>query len=139
MSLDVLNARLERLEQENRRLKKWGGIAAASLGLLGLFGFAAPVVCDIVSGERLVVRDEMGRQRFGLDAYHTQAPAISLHDASGRARARLAIDEKGDLTMSFFDERGGAKASYLFAADGSPKAEEPKTGDKKPDPSVAMR
>lgn len=139
MSLEVLNARLERLEKENRRLKKWGAIAASSLGVIALFGFAAPVVCDIVSGERLVVRDEMGRQRFGVDAYRTQAPTISLHDANGRARARIGVDEKGDLTMSFFDEKGGAKASYLFAADGAPKAEEPKTGEKKSDPSVAMR
>jgi hypothetical protein len=141
MSFEVqrLNDRLDRLEKENRRLKKWGGIAVAALGCLGLFGFAAPVVCDIVTGERLVIRDNSGRQRAGIDAYHTEAPGLTLHDASGRQRAKLGLDEKGDVSLSFFDEKGGAKASYLFAADGAPKAEPVKTGDKpvKADPSVA--
>lgn len=136
---NVLNDRLARLEHENRRLKKWGGIAIAALGTLGLFSFAAPVVCDIVTGERLVIRDNSGRTRFDLDAYHNDAPGLTLHDTAGRVRAKLGLDDKGDVTLSFVDEKGGAKASYLFAANGAPKADEAKTGDKpvKSDPSMA--
>ncbi len=137
MSFEVqsVNDRLERLEKENRRLKKWGGIAAGAFVALGLFGFAGPVVCDIVTGERLVIRDGAGRQRAGFDAYHNEAPGLTLHDANGRQRAKLSLDAKGDVSLSFTDEKGGAKASYLFAADGAPKTEPVKTGDKK-DPSV---
>lgn len=140
IELQGLTDRLERLEKENRRLKKWGGIAAAALGCLGLFGFAAPVVCDIVTGERLVIRDNSGRQRVGIDAYHNESPGLTLNDASGRERAKLCLNDKGDVTLSFVDERGSAKTSYLFAADGAPKADAPKTGDPKPaknDPSMA--
>ena len=135
-----LNERLERLERENKRLKVWGGIAAGGLLCLGLFGFAAPVVCDIVTGERLVIRDNSGRQRVGIDAYHNNAPGLTLNDANGRERAKLGLNDKGDVMLSFTDEKGGAKASYLFAAEGAPKEDAPKTGEtkeKKNDPSMA--
>lgn len=140
LELNQLNDRLARLENENRRLKQWGGLAAGGMLALGLFGFAAPAICDIVTGERLVLHDEMGRTRVTLDAYHTETPSLSLCDASGRARAKLGLNEKGDVTLSFQDEKGGAKASYLFAANGTPKDEAPRTGDKPPksDASVAQ-
>ncbi|MBL8857361.1 MAG: hypothetical protein JNL28_02495 [Planctomycetes bacterium] len=139
---NTLNARLTQLERENRRLKKWGAIASGALCTLALVGFAAPIVCDIVTGERLVIRDHTGRARVGIDAYRTELPGLTLHDKSGRERAKLAIDDKGDATLSFTDEKGVAKASYLFAANGAPKADQPTTGDDKPvktDPSMANR
>lgn len=135
--LRQLEARLALVELQNRRLKRWGTIAGGALLGLGLFGFAAPVVCDVVTGERLVIRDSSGRQRFGLDAYRVDEPGLTLHDAAGRQRAKLGLDEKGDVTLSFLDEKGNAKANYLFAANGAPKAEEPKTGEKRVDPSMA--
>jgi hypothetical protein len=140
MSFDMqsVNDRLERLEKQNRRLKVWGGVAVGGLLSLGLFGFAAPI-CDIVTGERLVIRDNSGRQRVGIDAYHNDAPGLTLNDTSGRERAKMGLNDKGDVTLSFFDEKGTAKASYLFAADGAPKTDAPKTGDgkSKNDPSIA--
>ena len=139
---NTLNDRLAKLETENLRLKKWGVIASGALCTLALSGFAAPLVCDIVTGERLVIRDNSGRARVGIDAYHTETPGLTLHDKSGRERAKLSIDDKGDATLSFTNEKGIAKASYLFAANGSPKATEPATGDDKPvktDPSMAQR
>lgn len=135
--LRQLTERLERLERQNKNLKRWSAIAGGALLGLGLFGFAAPVVCDVVTGERLVIRDASGRQRFGLDAYHVEQPGITLHDGAGRTRAKLGLDEKGDATLAFFDEKGNAKASYLFAANGAPKAEEAPTGEKRVDPSMA--
>lgn len=134
-----LSDRIETLEAQNRRLKKFG-VVGGLFGTLALVGFAAPVLCDIVTGERLVIRDSYGRTRFGMDAYHNEAPGITLHDSAGRQRAKLGVDEKGDVTLSFSDEKGNAKASYLFAANGAPKAEEPRTGQDKPaktDPSIA--
>lgn len=133
-----LTDRIEKLEAQNRRLKRVGAIAGGALCALGLFGAAAPL-CDIVTGERLVLRDQTGRQRVGMDAYHTETPGITLHDKSGRERAKISIDERGDVTLAFTDEKGAAKASYLFAANGAPKAEQPKTEDRpvKNDPAMA--
>jgi hypothetical protein len=143
MSLEMrdVGARLERLERENRRLKKWGALAACALGGLGLFGFAAPAICDGLYGERLVIRNNRGQERLTFDAYMTQTPTLGLHDATGRSRARLGLDDKGDVTLSLYDESGNAKASYKFAADVAPKTEE-KARDEKPaktDPSMALR
>ena len=137
--IQTLTARLEQLEVQNRRLKRWGLVAGGALCTLAMFGAAAPL-CDIVTGERLVIRDSSGRARVGIDAYHTETPGLTMHDKSGRERAKLSIDEKGDATLSFTDEKGAAKASYLFAANGAPKADQPKTGEDKPaknDPSMA--
>lgn len=141
MSFEPMNVndRLARLERENKRLKVWGGVAVGGLLSLGLFGFAAPI-CDVVTGERLVIRDNSGRQRVGIDAYHNEVPGLTLNDTNGRERAKMALNDKGDVTLSFFDEKGTAKASYLFASDGAPK-DQPKTGDckeKKNDPSMAQ-
>ncbi len=136
-----LTERIAKLEQQNRRMKRVSVLAGGFLGALALVGFAAPVVCDIVTGERLVIRDNYGRTRIGIDAYHNEAPGLTLHDGSGRERAKLAVNDKGDVTLSFLDEKGNSKASYLFAANGAPK-EEPKTGDDKPvrnDPAMANR
>ncbi len=137
--IQTLTARLEKLEVQNRRLKRWGLVAGGALCTLAMFGAAAPL-CDIVTGERLVIRDNSGRARVGIDAYHTELPGLTMHDSAGRERAKLAIDAKGDVSLSFTDEKGAAKASYLFAANGAPKSDQPKTGDdtpKKNDPSLA--
>lgn len=137
--IQSLEARLQTLEVQNRRLKKWSLVAGGALATLAMFGAAAPL-CDVVTGERLVIRDNSNRTRVGIDAYHTETPGLTMHDKSGRERAKLSIDDKGDVTLSFTDEKGAAKASYLFAANGAPKADLPKTGDDKPaksDPSMA--
>ncbi|MDZ4774965.1 MAG: hypothetical protein SGI72_17740 [Planctomycetota bacterium] len=140
MNTDIrsLEARLQSLEVQNRRLKKWSLVAGGALATLTMFGAAAPL-CDIVTGERLVIRDSSNRTRVGIDAYHTETPGVTMHDKSGRERAKLSIDDKGDVTLSFTDEKGAAQASYLFAANGAPKADAPKTGEDKPvknDPSL---
>jgi hypothetical protein len=134
----TLNTRIEKLETQNRLLKRWGLVAGGALCAVTLFTAAAPL-CDVVTGERLVIRDSTGRARVGIDAYHTETPGLTLHDKAGRERAKLAIDDKGDVKLSLTDEKGGAKASYLFAANTEPKAQ-PKTGEDKPvknDPSMA--
>jgi hypothetical protein len=111
-----LSTRLDRLERENRRFKRFGLAAALAVGALGLAA-AAPVMCDVVMGERLVLRDTSGRQRVLIDAYRVDNPSLSLADAQGRVRAKLALDAQGDLVVNLLDEKGATKGTHRFGAD----------------------
>ena len=110
--LHDVNARLERLERENRRLKRWAGVACGGFALLGLAGAAAPAICDVVSAERLVLRDNGGRQRLVVDAYQTDSPTLVLQTREGKTLARLGIDERGEAYFNLYDKQGGAKAAW---------------------------
>jgi hypothetical protein len=130
-----LNVRLERLEKQNKTLKRWGAGLALGLGLLGLA--SAKMVCDTVTGERLVLHDTSGRTRVTVDAYGSDSPSLVFHSRDGRATAKMGVDEKsGELVINVFDPKGGVKASWSLGN------EAPKTKDaapeKKPDGPVGM-
>ena len=130
-----LNVRLERLEQQNKSLKRWGAGLALGLGLLGLA--SAKLVCDTVTGERLVIHDPSGRTRVTVDAYGSDAPSLVFHNRDGRATAKIGVDEKsGELVMNVYDQKGAVKANWTLGN------ECPRTKDaapqKKSDCSVSM-
>ncbi len=121
--LSEVNVRLDRLERENRRLKRTGGFLAGGLVLAGLAAFAAPTVCDVVYAERLVLRDTSGRQRLVMDAYKSESPTIMWHDKDGKAVAKFGLSTEGIASLEYFDKQGGAKSSYRF----SPEGQQPQT------------
>ena len=130
-----LNVRLERLEKQNRNLKRWGAGLALGVGLLGLA--SAKLVCDPVTGERLVLHDTSGRTRVTVDAYGSESPSLVFHARDGRATAKMGVNEKtGELVLNVFDQKGGVKASWSLGN------EAPKTQDaapeKKPDGPLSM-
>ncbi len=113
--LEALTTRLHELERETRRWKR--GTLAAGLALaVVVLAAAAPVVCDVVSGEQLVLRDENGRTRVTLDAYRTEAPALAFQDRDGRVRARLGLDAAGDTTLAVYDAQGKLANTHRFGA-----------------------
>jgi hypothetical protein len=121
-----LNVRLERLEQQNKNLKRWGAGLALGLGLLGLA--SAKLVCDTVTGERLVISDPSGHRRVTIDAYGADTPGLVFHSRDGRATAKMGVDEKsGELVINVFDSKGGVKASWSLGN------EAPKTKDAAPE------
>ena len=130
-----LNVRLERLEKQNRNLKRWGAGLALGVGLLGLA--SAKLVCDVVTGERLVLHDSSGRTRVTVDAYAAEAPSLVFHNREGRATAKMGVNEKsGELVIHVFDAKGGVKASWALGNE-APKTQEP-TPQKKADGPIVM-
>jgi hypothetical protein len=130
-----LNVRLERLEKQNKNLKRWGAGLALGLGLLGLA--SAKMVCDTVTGERLVLHDTSGRTRVTVDAYGSDSPALVFNSRDGRAAAKMGVDERtGELVLNVFDAKGGVKASWSLGKD-APKTQEA-APLKKSDGSVSM-
>jgi len=130
-----LHVRLERLERQNKTLKRWGAGLALGVGLLGLA--SAKLVCDTVTGERLVLRDQSGRTRVMLDAYGSDSPSLVFHNREGRPTAKMGVDEKsGELVLNVFDAKGGTKASWSLGKD-APKTQESAPA-KKADGPVSM-
>jgi hypothetical protein len=121
-----LNIRLERLEQQNKNLKRWGAGLALGLGLLGLA--SAKLVCDTVTGERLVISDPSGHRRVTIDAYGSETPGLVFHSRDGRTTAKMSVDDKsGELVMNVYDAKGGVKATWSLGN------EAPKTKDTAPE------
>jgi hypothetical protein len=117
MSTDVrdFEQRIGRLERENRKLKRWAAAACGGFALLGLLGMAAPAICDVVSGERFVLRDASGRQRVLVDAYQTDSPTLTLQSSAGKTLAKLGLDERGEGYLNLYDEKGASKAVFSTA------------------------
>lgn len=105
-----LSARVQQLERSNKRMKIFGGVA---LGL-ALMGFAAPKVCDVVTGERLVLRDENNRTRISIDAYHTAQPAIQFTSTNGRTSGSLSVNDDGIATLTTFDANGKQRGTWRW-------------------------
>ena len=134
--LNELTLRLDRLEQQNRRLKLWGGIACGAFALIGLAGAAA--VCDVVTGERLVLHDPSGRTRVTLDAYSSDSPSLLFRARDGRALANFGADEDGAAWVVVYDKKGETKTTYRFSAESKASTHSaPKDESKKDEPSVA--
>lgn len=111
--------RVEKLEQQNRRLVRWGALAAVATFGGALMSMRA--VCDTVSAERFVLVDGQGKQRAVLTAYETGgAPKFTLFDQKGRAVATLATDD-GGAYLALSDAKG-EKSVRFAACDGGPGA-----------------
>ncbi len=94
MTIDTVSRRLDRLERENRLLKRTGVMALIAVAALTLMGQAAVrQVPKVIEAQRFVVRDASGNIRaiFGAgenSLYQSKPPyGIVLYDESGTARA----------------------------------------------------
>lgn len=132
-SMQELSGRIQQLERANKRIKVLGGLA---LGLC-LVGFAAPKVCDVVTGERLVLRDDSGRTRITIDAYRTSSPAITFQSTAGRTVGSLAVNDDGIANLTLYDAKGKQRGSYKWGEDVSTPAQP--MSEKKTDTTTMLR
>jgi hypothetical protein len=85
-SIDLLTERVDRLERENRRLKRIG--AALAVGLLGVMiaGARSAAVVDVVEARGFRLVDEHGRHRIAMFMSPEGKPAISFFDQENKLR-----------------------------------------------------
>ena len=89
-----VHERLEKLEKQNRRLKRAGLVVMVLAGATLLIGQAKPQVQWKVEAERFVLMDANGKLRAELGmAEH--GPHLAFYDAEGTRRAVLGIVQKG--------------------------------------------
>jgi hypothetical protein len=128
-SLSELEARLEKLERQNRRLKGLG-LGFLLIVLSGLLlartlhkpahaapASAASVTYDTLVVHRLELHDEAGKLR-GDWIVKNGVPSLSLYDAAGRPRAELGVF--GGFSSLSLTGAAGKTSVVLFANDGRP-------------------
>jgi hypothetical protein len=119
--LSAWTDRIDALERANRKWKRGlVGVAGGAIAL-ALCGMAAPLVCNIVRAERVVVEDRGGNSRIVIDAYATDTPTIALNDKDGRALAKLGVTPDGQAFLDVFDKKGERRGSYHLGDDAAPK------------------
>jgi len=109
----VLLERMDRIERENRRLKRFGsmmmvamavvlGLAAAVFWYTGRFGIAGAVPQNIVA-RQFTLRNADGTTRGTWGVAEDGTVRLMLSDGKGRARVRLSLLADGSAGLSFAD------------------------------------
>jgi len=109
-------ARLDKLERQNRRLKRAGAVALIAVAAIVLMGQAAPK-SRIVEAEKFVLRDAKQRVRARLETDENSSPALHLYDKESNRRVSLYLTEDGEPVMSLRNARGKPQAELGLNAD----------------------
>jgi len=140
--IDVVR-RLERLERENRNLRRAGLAAVALTGVA--FLASASAVCKTVWAERFVLKDPSNRERAVLTAYETGGtPKLSLLDEQGKEALTFGVGNDGVAYLELPGDEGPVRRQILLSSDGASAPAVPATPaggceEKKKDDGVAMR
>src|SRR5437867_3035779 len=102
----VLVGRSDRLERQNRRVKR--GVTAIVLGVVAvlLMGQTLPK-SPTIEAQKLVLKDKRGKIRAVLGEFSDDEPVgLLVFDANQRIRAKLGLQEDGSPTLALADDRG---------------------------------
>ncbi|PYO22967.1 MAG: hypothetical protein DMD88_05215 [Candidatus Rokuibacteriota bacterium] len=117
--LEGLKHRLDRLERENRWLKRLGTfvlVGATALALMGQQRGPAPVV----EAQRFLINDPAsGKARAALSLLQDGSVGLSLISVDGKSLS-LSADAGGNMGLSLVDSNRTLRAELFAGADGSP-------------------
>jgi len=117
--LTQVEARLEKLEQQNRRLK-FVGIVVVLFAVAGLLMGQALPRSRTIEAEEIVLRDSAGTPRAVWSLKPDGAPTLAFFDPTGKARAWLGVKAGGSPYLLFADQGGKPRAGLTVKDDGSP-------------------
>ncbi len=120
-TLGALEARVDRLERQNRLLKRIGFLSFLVLSAVFLMGQGKPkplppkVIKSMEAG-KFIVKDGRGvtRAEFGLFA---EKPALVFYDSAQNATLSLGFEEDG-TGLTLFDRNGQTAAALTFGPNG---------------------
>jgi hypothetical protein len=123
---EALLQRLERVEQEYRRLRSTNRLLI--VGLAVLLGSAAatvvtlalrlpPVPGDVVQARSFALRDAKGRLRGVFGMATDGSPQLALQDESGHPRLRLIVLSDGSPGLALIDQQGRSRAALGLLPD----------------------
>lgn len=100
MGTDAVIARLERIERENRRLRRLvGGLAAIVVGAVMMVAFAWPSTVAAQSGEvwatRFVLVDDSGKMLADLAVMADGQPRFTMWEKPGAGTAEPSVPRFG--------------------------------------------
>lgn len=100
-----LAERLDRLELENRWLKRLGGLAIVVMLAMTALGMNAHRTPRRATAEKFVLNDAHGRPRATLGLGSDGAPALSLLDPQGNEQVLLRAANDGSSSLQYFENR----------------------------------
>lgn len=122
-----LTRRLEKLERDNRRLKR-GGLALLAMLVALTTIYATRPVPDVIKAHKFEVLDSAGKVRISMYLGTMHWPEIGLSDAKGNEDAQLYVaDDGGVLFLQNRPPKRGTSSA-------SPQTSMPpaRFGDKRP-------
>jgi len=113
-TMETLAGRLDRVERENRRLKRSGVVALAVIAAIVLMGQAASKLAPpgkpgkIVGAEQFIVHDARGGVRAELGTLPNGTVRLILYDRGnpGETRVILSAGPESSPALSFSDKAG---------------------------------
>ena len=102
-TMDTLARRLDRVERENRWLKKAGAVALGVIAAGGLMGYV--VGEKVVEADRFVLLGPSGDTRAVL-AVAKGGSGLYLYDGTGKIRAGLVGGVADETGLSLYDKAG---------------------------------
>jgi hypothetical protein len=112
-----LEERMQRLEQENRRLKLMGGAVMLLLGVGVVLGFAPAPNPQEIKAEKFVMVDQDGNSRAVLGMEGKNA-ALVMSDPTGKRLLFLVSKPDGRSSLDFFDVNGTPRLELALARTG---------------------
>lgn len=126
-NLEALDARLRKLERQNRRLRGLVAVVIAAAAVPLLAGYASPN--DKIEATEFVVRDKAGAVRARLFVDEQNKTRLVLRDKDGKSEAMLVSGDGGALHVT--DQQGktsvvvtasSAKGVVVVESSGKPRA-----------------
>jgi len=100
--LDSLKGRIDRLERQNRSVKRLTVVLFFVIIALVVTGIAVPRnVAKNIDAERFVLRESNGKMRASLAFTTKGVPALKLFDANGNAAIVIGVVSDGGPMMAF--------------------------------------
>jgi len=107
--------RLQKVEKQNRTLKRFGLAFLLLIGATVTMGQARPA--RTLEAERFVLKDPQGHMRAALTVLGN-APLFNLYDNAGAVRAELGVGANGVPMLALFDAAGNQTVSVANGEDG---------------------
>ena len=116
--------RLERLERENRRIKRIGVCALFGAVVLIVMGQARPSnVAKVIEAERFVVRGAAGSVSAVLGVNPDGNMGLEIRDKSGKAGVALGMGSSGNPALRLDGQDGKTGIALGVRSDNTPAME----------------
>jgi len=117
--MDELRARIEKLEKQNRWMKRLGIAAFLCVAVTIFIAADAPlkdIQCRSITTSELVLVDPDGKLQANFKTKEN-GPRLTFNDSKGTLRTTLSVDETGPK-LSFYDSKGETRATLNTIDDG---------------------
>ena len=105
----AITARLDKVERENRRLKRAGTAGLVIAACIVVMGQAKPLP-DVIEARSFVVKDSDGRPRIEL-GFRDNSSGIMLKDSAGTTIVEMALLHDAIPIVAFSDSQGKTKSA----------------------------